>query len=253
MPAYCRCLHTLLLLSSLISPLASAIDLRDYFPTPAGATWMYAFSEWSTTVRCMGRRSVTVDSTATGRLRLVSTVVQSDCPATTTQSAQSSSTEILITGMSGQRLMSRGDPTLAPAAGDEWVPGMLVLPNRAEVFQAFRSSGHVNEAADNTVQAVSYQATLKLLAVEKLVVPAGTFTGTVRLQLTEIRDYPPPRSTRVELRTDRWLARGVGVLKTKTEVFVNGKVVQSTQLQLACSSLTDVQSVRCSPPEAAPP
>jgi hypothetical protein len=247
MPAYCR-LHTLLLLSSFISPLAHAIDLRDYFPTPAGATWLYAFSDWSTAGRCAGRRSVTVDSNATGRLTLVSTVMQSDCTAAA-QSTQSTSTETLISGMTGKRLMSRGDPKLAPAAGDEWVPGMLVLPNRAEVFQAFRSSGYVNEAVDNEIRAVSYQSTLKLLAVEKLVVPAGTFAGTVRLQLTEIREYPPPRSTTVELRTDRWLARGVGVLKTKTEVFVNGKVIQSTQLQLACSSLTDVQSVRCAPRE----
>lgn len=249
MPASCR-LHTLLLLSSLISPLAHAIDLRDYFPTPAGATWMYAFSDWSSAGRCAGQRSIIVDGSTSGRLRLVSTVVQSDCTGMA-QSTQSTSTETLITGMTGQRLLSRADPNIAPAASDEWVPGMLVLPNRAEVFQAFRSSGHVNEAADNEIRAVSYQSTLKLLAVEKLVVPAGSFAGTVRLQLTEIREYPPPRSATVELRTDRWLARGVGVLKTKTEVFVNGKVIQSTQLQLACSSLTDVQSVRCAPRDRA--
>jgi hypothetical protein len=121
---------------------------------------------------------------------------------------------------------------------------MLVLPNRGELYQSFRSSGYVKEAATDAMS-VSYRATLKLSAVEKLEVPAGTFAGAVRLQLVEVRSSPAPQSMRIELRTDRWLARGVGMLKTKTEVFVDGKVVQSTQFQLSCSTLTDVQSARC--------
>jgi hypothetical protein len=242
MAAYHR-LHTLLLLSSLCTPGAQAIDLRDYFPTPAGATWVYAFSEWSPAAKCAGRRRITIDATADGRLKLVSSPAPANCPAPAVPS-QSAPTETLITSEAGYRLLTRGGPTAQPVPSYEWMPAMLVLPKRAELYQTFRSSGYVKETATDGLGA-SYAATLKLAAVEKLVVPAGTFAGAVRLQLTEVRESPPPQSARVELRTERWLARGVGVLKTKTEVFVDGKVVQSTQFQLSCSTLTDSQSARC--------
>jgi hypothetical protein len=236
-------LHTLLLLSSLCTPVAQAIDLRDYFPTPAGATWVYAFTEWSPTARCAGRRRIRVDAASDGRLKLVTSPAPANCPAPAVPS-QSAPTETLITSEAGYRLLTRGGPAARPAPSYEWLPAMLVVPKRAELYQTFRSSGYVKEAATDAL-GVAYQATLKLAAVERLVVPAGTFAGTVRLQLTEVRESLPAQSGRVEVRTERWLARGVGVLKTKTEVFVDGKVVQSTQFQLSCSTLTDIESVRC--------
>jgi hypothetical protein len=242
MPANRRYLHTLLLASGLCTASAHAIDLRDYFPTPAGATWVYSFSEWSPTARCTGRRRITVQSAAGGRLKLVASPAPAGCPAPAVPSL-SGPIETLVMGDVGYRLLAREDLASQPEASFEWVPSMLVLPNRAELYQTFRSSGYVRRSSSDDTS-MTYQATLKVAAVEKLEVPAGTFVGTLRLQLIEVRDTPPP-SARVELRTDRWLARGVGVLKTKAEVFVDGKVVQSTQFQLSCSTLTDVQSARC--------
>jgi hypothetical protein len=104
----------------------------------------------------------------------------------------------------------------------------------------------LNEADGDQTRAVAYRATLKYLGVEKVSVPAGAFPAALHLQLTETREYPPPLASQVMLRTDRWLGRAVGTVKIKTEVFVNGTVTRSTLLQLACSSLTDVQSMKCS-------
>jgi hypothetical protein len=206
---------------------------------------MYVFSDWSPAGKCTGRRSVTVDSTATGRVRLLSSMLEASCSNTVEPGQPTESTEVFIAGATGQELISRSAAPTQASASYEWNPAMLVLPNRADVYQAFHSSGSVNEDAGNEVHALSYQATLKLVGIDKLVVPAGTFPLAVHLQLVETRAYPGPLATQLELRTDRWLARSIGVLKTKVEVVVNGKVTQSTQLQLACSSLTDVQSVRC--------
>jgi hypothetical protein len=161
------------------------------------------------------------------------------------------STETFTVGGNGHRLMSRDGTLPQPAAHSEWSPAMLVLPNHADIYQAFQSSGVLNEADGDQIRAVTYQATLKYLGVEKVSVPAGAFPAALHLQLTENREYPAPQSGQVMLRTDRWLGRAVGTVKIKTEVFINGKVARSTLLQLACSSLTDVQSMKCSTDEPA--
>jgi hypothetical protein len=221
---------------ALFSVSATAVDLRDYFPTPNGITWSYAFSDWAPGGKCAGERSVTVDTTATGRVKLLTATVRADnCPS-------APSTETFVTGAPGFRLLSRLGSTQSTRESSEWNPAVLVLPTRLNIYQASQSSGYLTEAA---AVRVAYRATVKLVGVEKLAVPAGTFQAALHLQLIETRDYPPPMPSQVVVRTDRWLGRGIGTLKLRTEVVVDGKVARSSQLQLICSTLTDVQSRRC--------
>jgi hypothetical protein len=233
-------------LAAAFSPAAAAIDVRDYFPTPNGATWTYAFSDWSPASRCSGQRTVRVAAAASGTLKLVTVAIgTASCAGAAQQQPVTTSTETFAVGGTGHRLMSRDGSPRTASEHYEWSPAMLVLPTRADIFQAFQSAGVVNEADGNQMRAVGYQATLKYLGVENVTVPAGAFPAALHLQLIEIRDSPLPPASQIMVRTDRWLGRAVGAVKIKTEVLVNGKVVRSTLLHLACSSLTDVQSTKC--------
>ena len=243
MPGCHRFIAVLLLLQVTC---ADAIDLRDYFPTPNGTTWLYTFSTVSPAGRCSGQRSVTVDGAVIGRVRLVTTVLDVDeCSTQAARAQLQSGSETFTTDAAGRRLVARGESGTELPLRYQWEPSMLVLPNRAQVYQAFESAGSLSESDGERVRAVSYRATLKVVGLEKMVVPAGTFTGAVHLQLTETREYPPPLAMRVVVRTDRWLARTVGTVRLKTEVAIDGTLAQSSQLQLACATISDVQSARC--------
>src|ERR1044071_3172192 len=234
-------------LAAAFSPAAIAVDVRDYFPTPNGAIWTYQFADWTPSGRCAGERTVRVDAAVSGRLKLVTLAVATQsCPASSSNAA---STEIFTIGGDGHRLTASDNIGQQAAEHSEWTPAMLVLPHHANIYQAFQSSGVVREAGDTVT--VSYQATLRLLGIEKLAVPAGVFPAALHLQLIETRDVAPPLAGQVIVRTDRWLGRAIGALKIKTEVLVDGKLARSTVLQLACSSLSDINSKRCEAPEQA--
>jgi hypothetical protein len=203
------------------APSARAFDLLQYFPTSEGAQWQYRYSESSTEGGCTGTRTVKVDSESFSQAMFLTTAPQADkCSGIRPFPEFVGITETLDTNMVAYRLVAR-------AAGSEqgstlrWAGPLLFMPTYSNVFQTFSSAGTVTEARGEEVRSASYTATVKVVGLEEVTVPAGKFKSTVHLQLIERRSYSAPVPTRVVERTDRWLARGVGVVRVNVEVRVN--------------------------------
>jgi hypothetical protein len=175
---------------------------------------------------------VNVGSESFDQATLVTTAPQADkCSGIRPFPEFVDTTDTLNTNMVAYRLVAR-------AAEDQrgstlrWVTPLLFMPTYSNVFQTFSSAGIVTEERGTEVRSASYSATVKVVGLEDVTVPAGKFQSTVHLQLIERRTYSSPVPTRVVERTDRWLARGVGVVRVRVEVLVNEQRKASSQLQL---------------------
>jgi hypothetical protein len=114
----------------------------------------------------------------------------------------------------------------------QWLAPLLYLPTFSNLYQTYSSAGMVSETLGESVRSASYTATVKVIGLEEVNVPAGKFKSTVHVQLIERRTYPPPSTARVVTRTDRWLARDVGMVRLRLEVFIDEQRAESRQLQL---------------------
>jgi hypothetical protein len=211
---------------------AYSFDLLQYFPTTAGAKWEYRYTESSTEGGCIGTRLVSVATESFDQATLATTAPAADkCSGVRPFPEFVDTTDTFNTNFIAYRLVTR-------AAGDgrgstlRWVTPLLFMPTYSNVFQTFSSAGIVTEARGQEVRSASYSATVKVIGLEEVTVPAGKFESTVHLQLIERRTYSAPVPTRVVERTDRWLARGVGVVRVRVEVLVNEQRQASSQLQL---------------------
>lgn len=214
---------------------AGAFDLLQYFPTREGAKWEYRYSESSTKGGCTGTRLVSVGSESFDQATLVTTAPQADkCSGVRPFPEFAGSTDTYNTNIIAYRLVARAAQD-ADGSTVRWVTPLLFMPTYSNVFQTFSSAGTVIEArGEEQVRSASYSATVKVVGLEDVTVPAGTFKSTVHLQLIERRTYTTQQQPPVRIveRTDRWLARGVGVVRVRMEVLVNGERQANSQLQL---------------------
>jgi hypothetical protein len=219
---------------------AHAFDLLQYFPTSEGAKWEYRYTESSTEGGCTGTRLVSVSSESFDQATLVTTAPAADkCSGVRPFPEFVVTTDTFNTNLIAYRLVAR-------AAEDQrgstlrWITPLLFMPTYSNVFQTFSSAGTVTEARGEEVRSASYSATVKVVGLEDVTVPAGKFQSTVHLQLIERRTYSLPVPTRVVERTDRWLARGVGVVRLRVEVLLNGQRKAGSQLQLLSSAVPEL-------------
>jgi hypothetical protein len=230
----------LLIAACTLGPSAQAFDLLQYFPTIAGAKWEYRYTESSTEGGCIGTRLVSVTSESFDQATLATTAPEADkCSGVRPFPEFVDTTDTFNTNFVAYRLVAR-------AAGDgrgstlRWVTPLLFMPTYSNVFQTFSSAGTVTEARGQEVRSASYSATVKVIGLEDVIVPAGKFQSTVHLQLIERRTYSAPTPTRVVERTDRWLARGVGVVRVRVEVLVNEQRKAGSQLQLLSAAVPEL-------------
>jgi hypothetical protein len=128
--------------------------------------------------------------------------------------------------------VSRNSTFNGVANTTQWLAPLLYLPTFSNLYQTYSSAGMVSEMLGESVQSVAYAATVKVIGLEDVNVPAGKFKSTVHVQLIERRSYPPPLTARLVTRTDRWLARDVGMVRLSLEVFIDEQRAESRQLQL---------------------
>lgn len=229
-----------LLAAASCSVSANAFDLLQYFPTPAGASWEYRYTDSSTERACAGIRVVRVGAESFAQATLVTSAPEADkCSGTRPQQPAEvlESTDTLNTEYSAYRLQSRSASAGGKGRTQRWVLPLLFMPTFSNVYQTYSSSGIVTEESGEEARSASYRATVKVVGLEDVNVPAGRFKSTVHLQLIERRDYSGPGKVSVLQRTDRWLVRGLGVVRVRVEVLVNDQRTENSTLQLLRASV----------------
>jgi len=237
-----RCLVTLVhaaaLLAGAVSSPAGAFDLLKYFPTPNGAAWEYRYTESWSTGACSGKRMLSVGAATDEAVTFITSTPEADkCSGANAARGFPPTTDTLGVSLYAYRLVSRNSAIEGATSTTQWMAPLLFLPTFSNVYQTYSSEGMVSETLGDSVRSASYTATVKVIGLEDVNVPAGKFTSTVHVQLVERRTYPPPLTARVVTRTDRWLAREVGVVRLKVEVFVDEQRTESRQLQLLRAQL----------------
>lgn len=217
---------------------ANAFDLLQYFPTSEGAKWEYRYTESSPGGACAGVRIVNVGSESFDQATLVTTAPEADkCSGIRPLPEFAPTTETLNTNMVAYRLVARTARNLEQGSTLRWITPLLFLPTYSNIYQTFSSTGTVTEEQGAEVRSASYSATVKVIGLEDVTVPAGTFKSTVHLQLIERRSFSAPVGSRLVERTDRWLARGVGVVRVTGEVTINDQRRATLQWQLLKSEV----------------
>ena len=228
------------LLASLCSTRAAAFDLLKYFPTPQGARWEYRYSESSSTRVCTGLRVLSIPNASEDTVTLVTATPEADkCAKAAATIGFPPATETLNVSLSAFRLVSRDAAGAITPNSMAWQAPLLFLPTFSNVYQSYGSEGTLNERRGSEERTAAYSATLKLIGIEDVNVPAGKFPATLHVQLIERRTYPPPLGTRVVTRTDRWLVRDLGAVRVRVEVLIDERRVENGQLQLERAQLPD--------------
>lgn len=219
---------------------AHAVDLLQYFPTPEGAQWEYRYSDSLGGRACIGTRIVSVTSESFDQATLATAAPKSDeCtgPVAAARPQFRESRETFTTNMSDYRLVERDITRTGEGGTLRWATPLLFMPTYSNVYQTYNSAGIVTEVTGAETRSAAYSAIVKVVGLEDVNVPAGKFKSTVHLQLIERRVYRTPVATRVVERTDRWLARGIGVVRIRVEVLVNDQRFASSQMQLLKASV----------------
>jgi hypothetical protein len=212
---------------------AHAFDLLQYFPTPEGAKWEYRYTEASPEGACAGVRLVSVGSESFDQATLVTTAPDTDkCSGVRPLPEFMVTTDTLNTNIVAYRLVARAFGADRQDSTVRWVSPLLFMPTYSNIYQTYSSTGTVTEVRGSQARSAAYSATVKVVGLEDVVVPAGKFKSAVHLQLSERRSYDAPLATRVLERTDRWLVRGLGVVKVSGEILINEQRRATSQWQL---------------------
>jgi hypothetical protein len=222
-----------MVIGAVASHSAAALDLLQYFPTSEGAKWEYRYTESSAEGACTGVRIVNVGTESFKQATLVTTAPQADkCAGRRPLPEFVPTTETLDTDMSAYRLVARAAGNRQQGGTLRWVTPLLFMPTYSNIYQTFSSAGTLTEEGGTQARSASYSAMVKVVGLEDVTVPAGKFKSTVHLQLIERRSYSGPLPVRVVERTDRWLARGLGVVRVTVEITVDNQRRASSQWQL---------------------